>query len=147
MQYVRALAKDLPPEKLAAMSPPTKLVIIGCGESDRIPQYHKFTSCPYDVFADPKRAVYDKLECVQSLSGNMGSGKPQYMTSSLLGGLKESIKSTLVGGVWSGGKKNQNGGELIWINGNLKFIHRMQSTTDHLEVADLEEVICKHSES
>lgn len=144
MEYVRALTKDLSPEALSAMDPPTKLVIIGCGSPERIPQYYKFTSAPFDIYADPDRAIYDKLNCVQSLSGNMGSGKPGYMTKGLFSGLAESIWSTISGGVTGGGKKNQNGGELIWVAGSLRFIHRMQGTTDHLEVPALREALQQH---
>ena len=39
------------------------------------------------------------------------------------------------------GKKSQNGGELIWVDGEIKWARRMQNTRDHVEVEELERVL------
>ncbi|KAG9950864.1 hypothetical protein KCU85_g3256, partial [Aureobasidium melanogenum] len=59
--YVRALAKELPPEKLEQMDPPTTLSIVGCGDPILIQNYMKMTDCPFDVYADPSRSTYAAL--------------------------------------------------------------------------------------
>lgn len=143
MEYVRALTRSLSPDVLSHMSPPTKLIIIGCGEPSAIQRYTIDVPCPYEVYADPTRATYDKLAFVVSLSG--GNGKPEYITRGFVAGLKESMGAMLAAGLRGGGKFSQNGGELIWVDGSLRFLHRMVDTTGHLEVKDLETELNKAS--
>lgn len=49
--------------------------------------------------------------------------------------------NTLMTLTTSSGKKSQNGGELIWIDGEIKWARRMQSTRDHIEIEDLKHVL------
>ena len=49
--------------------------------------------------------------------------------------------NTLMTLTTSSGKKSQNGGELIWTDGEIKWARRMQSTRDHIEIEDLKQVL------
>ncbi|GAB7353832.1 hypothetical protein MBLNU459_g4202t3 [Dothideomycetes sp. NU459] len=143
--YVKALANELPPEKLEQMDPPTTVTIIGCGDPILIPNYMKMTDCPYEIYADPSRSTYTALGL--SVNEIATEGVPKYVqrysTTSvfkaiLIGlGLAVRAKNT------AAGNKSQNGGELIWVDGKLQFIHRMRHTNDHLEVDQLDYVLRK----
>lgn len=39
------------------------------------------------------------------------------------------------------GKKSQNGGEFVWIDGVVKWARRMKTTRDHVEVKELKRVL------
>lgn len=140
--YVRNLSADLMPGKLEAMPTPTRLVIIGCGDPILIPQYIKETDCPFEIYADTSRKLYTQLGfCV---NGEANETPPTYVKKyspplwlNLLISGKMAAKTMKT----SGGLINQNGGEMIWIDGKLKFIHRMRNTTDHVEVEELEQIM------
>ena len=59
--------------------------------------------------------------------------------SAVLSGVKQSLKAGM--DARKAGKTSQNGGELIWVDGELRFLHRMPNTSSHLEVKDLETVL------
>ena len=140
--YVRNLSADLLPGSLEAMSTPTNLVIIGCGDPVLIPQYIKETNCAFPIYADPGRKLYQKLGfCI---NGEANAEPPRYVrkySPSLLLNLLISGKMAAKTAKSSGGLIQQNGGEMIWIDGKLKFIHRMRNTTDHIEVEELEQIL------
>jgi hypothetical protein len=72
---------------------------------------------------------------------NLGLGKkPDYIENSLMGTLIGTA-NTLMTLMTSSGKKSQNGGELIWIDGEVKWARRMQNTRDHVEIEDLKHVL------
>lgn len=72
---------------------------------------------------------------------NLGLGKkPNYITNSLMGTLI-GTGNTLMTLLTDSGKKSQNGGELIWVDGEIKWARRMQNTRDHVEVEELERVL------
>ncbi|PNS14553.1 hypothetical protein CAC42_2610 [Sphaceloma murrayae] len=140
-EYVRALMKDVPPATLSAATPPTKLVLIGCGDSTLISDYKKRTGCAYDMYADSSRATYDSLGFAVTLANN-GRKQPEYSDRSFGSVVVSSFMANLTAGVtklFSGGKTNQNGGELVWEGGELKFIHRMAGTTDHMGLPALKQ--------
>ena len=140
--YVRNLSADLMPGKLEAMQTPTRLVVIGCGDPILIPQYIKETDCPFEIYADTSRKLYTKLGfCV---NGEANPEPPSYVkkySPSLMLNLLISGRMAAKTMKASGGLINQNGGEMIWIDGTLKFIHRMRNTTDHVEVDELEQIM------
>lgn len=137
--YIRAMVNEpsLSPDNLSKLNPPTTLSIIGCGDPALIPDYIKQTGCPYKMYADPSRATYDKLGFVVTLA--MGEEKPKYIPRSTFATVLDSLRITLASGTkaLSGGKFNQNGGEMIWVDGELQYCRKMSNTTDHLEVEDL----------
>ncbi|TKX22171.1 hypothetical protein C1H76_5604 [Elsinoe australis] len=134
-EYVRALMKDLPPKTLSGLEPSTKLIVIGCGDPSLINDYKKRTNCEFDVYADPTRATYGALGFTVTLAN--GGKNPEYSDRSFLSVVASSFISNLTAGptkIFSGGKTAQNGGELVWVNGELKSIHRMTTTVDHLGI-------------
>jgi hypothetical protein len=77
---------------------------------------------------------------------NLGLGKkPKYIENSLMGTLIGTA-NTLMTITTSSGKKSQNGGELIWIDGEVKWARRMQNTRDHVEIDDLKVILDKQEQ-
>lgn len=130
----------MPPEKLAQMDPPTTLTIIGCGDPILIQNYMKMTDCPFDVYADPSRLTYTTLGL--SVNETAAPEVPQYVkkysTTSIIKAILISLGLAAKTKSISAGKKSQNGGELIWVDGKIQYIHRMKHTNDHLEVDQLD---------
>jgi len=142
-QYVTALSSSLPPKHLSTLSTPTKLIIIGCGESKNIPFYYSETGCAFDIYADRDRKIYEKLGFVCNLTQQ--DEKPQYMQKSFvanfLGSVRQSVAALPGGTTFSGGKISQNGGECVYENEELVFFHRMRMTDDHLEIDVLKQLV------
>jgi hypothetical protein len=130
----------MPPEKLEQMDPPTTITIIGCGDPILIQNYMKMTDCPYDVYADPSRSTYSTLG--MSVNETAAPEVPEYVkkysTTSILKAIWISLGLAAKTKSVSAGKKSQNGGELIWVDGELQYIHRMKHTNDHLEMDQLD---------
>jgi hypothetical protein len=74
---------------------------------------------------------------------SMGDQKPAYIQTSILSGTIKSMTNMLTAGtgIWKGGDFSQNGGEWVFVDGNLEWCHRMQHTRDHAEVADLGKIL------
>ncbi|KAF4551758.1 Hypothetical protein D9617_12g036480 [Elsinoe fawcettii] len=137
-EYLRVLNNELTPATLSAMTPPTKLVVIGCGDYSLIADYKKRVGITYDVYADSSRATYNTLGFAVTLA--TGSKQSEFTDRSFASVAFSSFLTNLTAGpskLFSGGKTAQNGGELVWVNGELKYIHRMTTTMDHLGVAEL----------
>jgi hypothetical protein len=139
--YVREITKYFPPKDLERSKPTTNLSIIGCGEPSAIANYKQRTGTPFPIYCDPSRKLYVKLGMTSSLS--MGDEKPDYIKTSILNGTLKSMGNMLTAGtgIWKGGDFSQNGGEWVFVDGNLEWCHRMQHTRDHAEVEDLGKVL------
>lgn len=140
-EYLRTLSSSLTPESLSQLSPPTSVVVIGCGSPDLIPMYIKETNCPYPIYADPTRQLYHKLGMTRTL--NLGPKNPEYMQRSMLSVVLQSIVQEFKSGrnMLSGGDFRQVGGEFIFENGKVTWCHRMKNTRDHAEIPDLRKQI------
>jgi hypothetical protein len=139
--YVRELTKYFPPKDLDRIKPTTSLAIIGCGDSSAIASYKQRTGTSFPIYCDPSRKLYVKLGMTSSLS--MGDQKPAYIQTSILSGTIKSMGNMLTAGtgIWKGGDFSQNGGEWVFVDGNLEWCHRMQHTRDHAEVEALGKVL------
>ena len=147
--YIRTLSKELPPAFLNASTPPTKLFIIGCGEMGAIPDYRTRTmhsilgaDTHFPIYCDPSRKLYQKLGMLENL--NAGDKQPEYVkkgaVASVLTGAKHAVTSG-ASAIIQGGHPAQNGGEMLFANGDLVWFKRMRHTQDHAEVAELKEVL------
>lgn len=148
--YIRALSKELPPAFLHASTPPTNLTIIGCGEISPIPNYRTRTmndilgaDTHYQIFCDPSRKLYTKLGMMSNLDRGSGDQKPKYIKSGLVGSAVSGIKNAVMSGTdaLSGGHPAQNGGEMLFANGELVWFKRMRHTQDHAEIEELKQVL------
>lgn len=132
-EYLRTLASSINPESLSALSPPTQIVVIGCGQPHLIPMYIQETHCPFPIYADPTRKLYHLFR----LTSTWSPGKsPDYSQRSLFSIAVSSIIQELKSGrnMLSGGDFRQVGGEFLFQNGKVTWCHRMRSTRDHAEL-------------
>ncbi|KAL4893579.1 AhpC/TSA antioxidant enzyme-domain-containing protein [Aspergillus ambiguus] len=136
-EYVRALSRTLsqPP-------PNTSIVIIGCGDPALIDMYAADTTCPFPIYADPSRTLYEALGMVNTLA--LGA-RPEYIRKGMLQIVVESVwqalKQVPSGLAMKGGDSRQVGGEFLFERngdgGHVVWCHRMATTRDHTEVEQL----------
>lgn len=140
-EYLKTLSSAITPEALQTLSIPTQLVIIGCGESSLISWYTKETACPFTIYADPTKKLYDLLGMTRTLS--LGSKHPEYMKSSVPMNTIKSFWQTLRAGrdMMKGGDFYQVGGEFMFEDGRVTWCHRMRNTRDHAEIAEMRKVL------
>ena len=133
---------------LSQLSPsPIPLVIIGCGQPTLIERYAKDTNCPFPIYADPTRKLYDGLGMIRTLS--LGEKKPDYIQSSFLGNILKSAVSQFSAGtaMFQGGDIHQVGGEyLINREGKILWSHLMSNTRDHAEIDELQRLLSSSPE-
>lgn len=146
--YIKTLSEELPPAFLHASTPPTHLTIIGCGDIAPIPSYrtrtmHSLTSADthFPMFCDPSRKLYAKLGMMSNMS--TGNEAPKYIKKGMVATVTDSIKNAALSGTAAlkGGNPAQNGGEMLFANGELVWFKRMRHTQDHAEIDELKEVL------
>lgn len=71
------------------------------------------------------------------------SGRPSYVKQSLLSLIIRSVKQMVRSGygAFKGGDFWQNGGEWIFREGRCVWVHRMETTADHLTAEELVKVL------
>lgn len=113
-EYCRALAAGLPPKTLASTTPPTKLILIGCGQPDCVADYRKRTLSAlgsdetYPIYCDPNRKLYEKFG--MAYNTKRAYEKSEYITM----GITSMVVSSLKNGIMSG-SKGLKGGECRWL--------------------------------
>jgi hypothetical protein len=119
---------------------PAQLVVIGCGDPSRIFPYTAETSCKFPVFTDPTCRLYEKLGMKKSLASSL---KPVYMKHSLFGLIISSIRQMIWSGfgAFKGGNYSQIRGEQIFSAGKCTWVHRMETTSDHVPAEELIRVL------
>ena len=97
----------------------------------------KETACPFPIYADPTRKLYDMLGMTKTLS--LGPSTPEYLQRSLLSMAFSSFVQELKSGrkMLSGGDFRQVGGEFVFSGGKVTFCKRMRNTRDHAEVSEI----------
>ncbi|KAI1270069.1 hypothetical protein F5Y18DRAFT_2721 [Xylariaceae sp. FL1019] len=115
-EYLRTLSASITPDSLLALPVSTFITVIGCGTPQLIDAYVKETKCPFPVYADPTRRLYQELGMVRTLS--MGS-RPAYMKDrtvahTVLSGIKQGLKQVKSGLVTKMGDSRQVGGEFLF---------------------------------
>lgn len=80
-EYLRTLSSSITPEDLLALPTPTSITVIGCGRPELIPMYTEATGCPFPIYAEPTRKIYDYLGMTRTF--DLGT-KPAYMQTNVL---------------------------------------------------------------
>jgi hypothetical protein len=139
-EYLRTISSSIKPDDLLALPTPTFITVIGCGRPELIDMYAKATNCPFPIYADPSRKLYDHLGMTRTLV--LGS-KPQYMQTNVLINSMQSIFQGLSTGkkALKGGDFKQVGGEFLFEDGQCTWAHRMKTTRGHTEVTAIRDLI------
>ncbi|KAF2126719.1 hypothetical protein P153DRAFT_368781 [Dothidotthia symphoricarpi CBS 119687] len=135
-EYLRTIASSITPDDLLALPTPTFITVIGCGRPELIQMYTEATSCPFPIYADPTRKLYDILGMTRTY--NLGA-KPEYIHTHMLINSVQSVFQSLGTGknALKGGDFKQVGGEFLFEDGECTWAHRMRNTRDHVEVHEL----------
>lgn len=135
-EYLRTLSSSITPDDLLALPTPTFITVIGCGRPELIPMYTEATGCPFPIYADPTRKLYDYLGMTRTYE--LGS-KPEYMHTNMLINSVQSIFQGIGTGknALKGGDFKQVGGEFMFEDGECTWAHRMKTTRGHAEVSEL----------
>lgn len=148
--YLQALSAAITKEDYFGIPIPTSIFVIGCGAPDLIPQYKKFTGCPFPIFADPSRQLFKKLGMAVNL--NIGTKRPEYMAEisapawalGQVTTLRKSLKDPegiRKRDIIRGGNPMQIGGEFLFDMGEVVWCHRMRNYRNHAEVAVLRKLL------
>lgn len=149
-EYLRTLCASITPSSLP---PSTSIVVIGCGSPTLIPMYIEQTACPYPIYADPTRRLYNILGMTMTLS--LGKKGPDYIQHTLVAGMVKSIvqgvKRIGSGDALQAGDMRQVGGEFLFSSTSrldekkskveVTWCHRMKNTRDHAEVPVIHELL------
>lgn len=141
--YVRNLAGKIKERLLSTVPPnarPAQVIIIGCGDSDGIVPYIETTTDDFPIYSDPTGKIYDKLEMKRTTAF---TDPPPYtehsLRSSFMICMKQIWKRGMAG--FRGGSWDQQGGEWIFVNGKLRYAHRMEAANDHLTAEQLVDIL------
>jgi hypothetical protein len=96
----------------------------------------------FPIYCDPSRKLYTKLGMMSNL--NAGDKPPSYVKKGAAAAVMTGVKNAVTSGantIIQGGHPAQNGGEMLFANGDLVWFKRMRHTQDHAEVAELKEVL------
>jgi len=114
-EYVRSLTESVTSDTLLHLPVPTFIAVVGCGSPSLIPMYQTETKCPFPIYADPTKALYEALGMVRTLS--IGK-RPEYQRRGNVKGVLHSIKQGLTqlgsGKVFMAGDLQQVGGEFMF---------------------------------
>lgn len=98
------------------------------------------TTSEFPIYSDPSGKIYDKLQMKKTTAF---TDPPPYaehsLSSSFMTCLKQIWKRGMVG--LKGGNWDQQGGEWIFVNGRLRYAHRMEASNDHLTADRLMEIL------
>ncbi|KAL6864065.1 AhpC/TSA antioxidant enzyme domain-containing protein [Trichoderma novae-zelandiae] len=114
-EYLRTLSEVITPESLLRLPISTFIAVVGCGDPKLIDMYAKETRCPFPIYTDPTRQLFDALGMVKTLT--MGA-KPAYTKKSTPKGIFDSIvlglKQVPKGLALKSGDHRQVGGEFLF---------------------------------
>lgn len=138
------MSQAIQPDVLQRLPVSTSIAIIGCGDPGLIEFYAAQTGCPFPIYADPTRKLYDDLGMTSTLA--LGS-QPKYIRKNMFRIVGESIvqglKQVSSGLATKGGDSRQVGGEILYESAEkgqqkqVTWCHRMKTTRDHIEIDDL----------
>ncbi|KAK7431962.1 hypothetical protein QQZ08_001582 [Neonectria magnoliae] len=114
-EFLRSLSEAITPDALIGLPVSTFIAVIGCGDPALIDMYVSETKCPFPVYTDPTRSLFQALDMTNTLA--MGT-KPAYMRKSMTRSIMESvvqgIKQIPTGNALKSGHQRQVGGEFLF---------------------------------
>ncbi|KHN96582.1 fmHP [Metarhizium album ARSEF 1941] len=114
-EYLRTLSDSISPDVLLQLPVSTFIVVVGCGDPALINMYIEATNCPFPLYTDPTRALFDALGMTKTFA--LGS-KPAYMRKSMwrstLDSIGQGLKVLPKGLSLKSGDQRQVGGEFLF---------------------------------
>lgn len=114
--------------------------------------YINETKCTFPLYTDPTGQLYDKLGMTQTLALQPAASyiSQQSVFGAAMKGIYQGLKRVGAGDALKGGKTSQVGGEFLFETSEedqgrtatkVTWCHRMKSTRDHTEIAELRQVL------
>lgn len=114
-EFLRSLSDAITPDALLRLPVSTFIAVIGCGDPALIDMYVSETNCPFPVYTDPTRSLFQALGMTNTLA--LGT-KPAYMrksmTRSIMDSVVQGIKQIPAGNALKSGDQRQVGGEFLF---------------------------------
>ncbi|OHE99111.1 hypothetical protein CORC01_05604 [Colletotrichum orchidophilum] len=114
-EFLRSLSESVTPDALLGLPMSTFITVVGCGNPGLIEMYLQETGCPFPVYTDPTRRLFDILGMTRTLA--LGT-RPAYMRKSMLKSAAESVfqglKQVKSGLATKSGDHRQVGGEFLF---------------------------------
>ncbi|KXH51607.1 hypothetical protein CNYM01_06369 [Colletotrichum nymphaeae SA-01] len=114
-EFLRSLSESITPDALLGLPMSTFITVVGCGNPGLIEMYLQETGCPFPVYTDPTRRLFDTLGMTRTLA--LGA-RPAYMRKSMLKSAAESVfqglKQVKSGLATKSGDHRQVGGEFLF---------------------------------
>ncbi|KAJ6000609.1 hypothetical protein N7481_001018 [Penicillium waksmanii] len=119
---------------------PAQVIIIGCGDHSMIIPYMEETTDEFPIYSDPSGKIYDKLQMNRTTAF---TDPPPYAELSLRSSFAKCMKQIWKRGLagLKGGNWDQQGGEWIFVDGKLRYAHRMEASNDHLTADRLMDIL------
>ncbi|KAL3472385.1 Sodium:solute symporter family-domain-containing protein [Aspergillus californicus] len=141
-EYLRSMLESITPDYLAHLPVPTSIAIVGCGDPALIDHYATETGCPYPMYSNPTATLYNAF----GMDHTWEVGQhPEYIRMSfariVFGSIWQMLKQLRGGLFLRGGSKTQVGGECLYEGKEMAWCHRMTTTWDHTEIADLRAIL------
>lgn len=129
--YLRSLSESITPEALLRLPVSTSITIIGCGDPGLINTYAQETGCPFPIYTDPKRFLFEGFGMIKTLE--MGS-KPVYVNEGLvstsLKSIFQGLKQLPRGLSTKSGDYRQVGGEFLFESVRMRPPEKTQPAKD-----------------
>ncbi|KAK2593882.1 hypothetical protein QQS21_008402 [Conoideocrella luteorostrata] len=114
-EYLRTFSESISPESLLQLPVSTFVVVVGCGDPALIDMYIEATKCPFPIYTDPTRSLFNELGMTMTLA--LGS-RPAYMKKSMwkssLDSIGQALRFVPKGLVLKSGDQRQVGGEFLF---------------------------------
>lgn len=114
-EYLRQVSASITPEALLRLPVSTFIAVVGCGDPGLINMYAAATGCPFPIYADPTRKLYDELGMIKTLA--LGH-RPAYATANIikvsLASVVQGLKQLPRGMTTKAGDTRQVGGEFLF---------------------------------
>ncbi|KAL4986492.1 AhpC/TSA antioxidant enzyme-domain-containing protein [Aspergillus falconensis] len=146
-EYLQRLSNTVTPEVLAGLPSSTSIAIVGCGDPSLIDHYAAQTGCPYPMYCDPSRKLYDALGMITTWE--VGP-QPGYISKGVhrlaVEGIWQGLKHIWDGKILKAGSAEQQGGEFLFEGSEegekrISWCHRMQHSWGHTEIPALVDII------
>ncbi|SPN97701.1 uncharacterized protein DNG_01214 [Cephalotrichum gorgonifer] len=169
--YLRTLCESITTHDLLRLPVSASIVVIGCGDPGLIQMYTEATDCPFPIYTDPSRELFDALGMVKTLTlGTRPSYIRRSMVSNVVASVFQGLKQVPAGMATRSGDHRQVGGEFLFEPVDLMspilevpaggegkeegpdgeygpgvkkvvWCHRMRTTRDHTEIPKLRKVL------
>lgn len=114
-EFLRSLSEAVTPDSLLRLPVSTFIAVVGCGDPSLIDMYVTETNCPFPVYTDPTRSLFQALGMTST--HDVGT-KPAYMrksmTRALMDSVGQAIKQIPNGNFLKFGDQRQVGGEFLF---------------------------------